>query len=67
MRRLRSREIKVEEGKLWRRENKNEEEMGKYQNCREGGNSRMRRENNTILLIILLEEGIKEEKIEEGK
>ena len=42
-------------------------EVGKYQNCGEGGNSRMRRENNTILLIILLEEGIKEEKIEEGK
>ena len=41
--------------------------MGKYQNCREGGNPRMRSENNTILLIILLEEEIKEEKIEEGK
>ena len=32
-----------------------------------GGKSRIRSENNTILLIILLEEGIKEEKIEEGK
>ena len=52
---------------MWRRENKNEEEVGKYQNCRERDNSRMRRENNTILLILLLEEGIKEEKIEEGK
>ena len=52
---------------MWRSENKNEEEMGKYQNCREGRNSRMRSENNTILLIILLEEEIKEEKIEDGK
>ena len=31
--------------------------MGKDQNCGEGGNSRMRRENNKIV-----EEGIKEEK-----
>ena len=36
------------------------------ENCG-GGKSRMRRENNTILLILLLEEEIKEEKIEEGK
>ena len=52
---------------MWRREIKNEEEVGKYQICRERGNSRMRRENNAILVIILLEEGIKEEEIEEGK
>ena len=45
-----------------KREIKNEEEVGKDQNCGDGGNSRMRRENNKVV-----EEGIKGEKIEEGK
>ena len=44
-----------------KREIKNEEEVGKDQNCGDGGNSRMRRENNKVV-----EEGIKGEKIEEG-
>ena len=47
---------------MWRREIKNEEEVAKDQNCGERGNSRMRSENNKIV-----EEGTKEEKIEEGK
>ena len=34
---------------MWRREINNEEEVGKVQNCGEGGNSRMRRENNKIV------------------
>ena len=46
--------------KLWRKEIKIEEEVGKDQNCGEGGNSRMRRGNNKIV-----EEGIK--KLIKGK
>ena len=34
---------------MWRREINNEEEVGKVQNCGEGGNSRMRKKNNKIV------------------
>ena len=39
--------------KLLRTEIKIEEEVGKYQNCGEGGNSRMRRENNKIVREVI--------------
>ena len=43
---------------MWRTEIKIEEEVGKDQNCGEGGNSRMMRENNKIV-----DEVIKKEKM----
>ena len=45
---------------MWRKEIKVEKEVGKDQNCEEGWNSRMWRENNKIV-----EERIKKEKNEE--
>ena len=48
---------------MWRKEikiKKRSEEVGKDQNCGEGRNSRMRRENNKIVV-----EGTKKEKNEE--